>query len=143
MTSTVMTGRRTKSSDRFTVENLRLDLDLRPGSEAQLALGDHPFAFFQTVRDDRAVAFGSLHGDLAKFDGHIGLDHEDVLAIGTGLHRSGWHDQGVLLVVELDPHVDELARPQGVLAVLKLRPQLDGPGARIDRVIDEDQSSGG
>src|SRR5216117_2202052 len=60
MTSTVMTGRRTKSSDRFTVENLRLDLDLRPGSEAQLALGDHPFAFFQTVRDDRAVAFGSL-----------------------------------------------------------------------------------
>jgi len=39
---------------------------------------------------------------------------------------------GVLLVVELDPHVDELAGPERVLAVLKLRPQLDGSGARID-----------
>src|SRR6266516_5897449 len=143
MTSTVMTGRRTKSSDRFTVENLRLDLDLRPGSEAQLALGDHPFAFFQTVRDDRAVAFSALDGYLAQFGGHVGLDHENVLAVGTGLHRFGWHNQSIVLVVELDPYVDELAWPERVLAVLELSPQLDGPGARVDGVIDEDQRSGG
>src|SRR2546427_384204 len=106
MTSTVMTGRRTKSSDRFMVENLRLDYDLCPGPEAQLALRDHPLAFFEAIRDDRAVSFGALDGDFAQFGGHVGLDHEDVLTIGAGLHRFGWHDQGVFLVVELDPHVD-------------------------------------
>src|SRR6266581_313473 len=130
MTSTVMTGRRTKSSDRFMAKNLRLDLDLRPGTEAQLSLCDHPLALFQTARDDRAVAFGALDGDHAQLSGHVGLDHEDVLAVGSGLHRSGRHDQGVVLVVELHPHVDELARPERVLAVLELRPQLDGSGAR-------------
>src|SRR5437773_6777508 len=128
MTSTVMTGRRTKSSDRFMSENLRLDFDLRPGTKAQLALCDYPFAFFQTAPDDRAVTFGPLDGDHTQFRGHVGLHHEDVLAIGTRLYRFGWHDQGVLLVVELDPYVDELAWPKGVLAVLKLSTQLDGPG---------------
>src|SRR3979490_3314355 len=121
MTSTVMTGRRTKSSDRFMDEDLRLDHDLRPGPETQLALRYDLLAFFQTVRDDRAVALG----------GHIGLDHENVLAIGTGLNRFGRHDQGVFLVVELDPHVDELARPQRVLPVLELRPQFDPAAARM------------
>src|SRR6266446_6943750 len=56
MTSTVMTGRRTKSSDRFIVEDLRLDYDLRPGPEAQLALRYDPLTFFQTARDDGVVA---------------------------------------------------------------------------------------
>src|SRR5437879_6697199 len=119
MTSTVMTGRRTKSSDRFMLENLRLDLDLRSGTETQLPLRDHALAFFQTRRDDRAVAFGALDRNLAHLGGHVGLDHEDVLAIGTGLHRFGRHDQGVVLVVELDPQVDELARPGPVLAALE------------------------
>src|SRR5436189_5621777 len=141
MTSTVMTGRRTKSSDRFIAENLRLDLDLRPRAEAQLPLRDHPLASFQTARDDRAVAFGALDGDHAQLGGHVGLDDENVLANGTGLHRSGWHDQGVFLVVELDPHVDELARPQRVFTVPELRAQLDGAGARIDCVVDEDEGS--
>src|SRR5438309_2118812 len=142
MTSTVMTGRRTKSSDRFMSESLRLDFDLRPGTEAQLPLCNYPLAFCQAAFDDRAVAFGPLDGDHAQLRGHVGLDHENVLAIGTGLHRFGWHHQGVVLVVELDPHVDELAGPERVLAVLELSPQLDGPGARIDGVIDEDQRSG-
>src|SRR5438132_11851447 len=143
MTSTVMTGRRTKSSDRFMSESLRLDFDLRPGAEAQLPLCDYPLAFCQAAFDDRAVAFGPLDGDHAQLGSHVGLDHENVLAIGTGLHRSGGHDQGVVLVVERDPYVDELAGPESVLGVLELRPQLDGPGARIDGVIDEDQRSGG
>src|SRR5712691_723293 len=143
MTSTVMTGRRTKSSDRFTVENLRLDHDLRPGPEAQLALCDHPFAFFQTRRDDRAVAFDALDRDFAQFGGHVGLDYKHVLTGWAGLHRSGGHDQGVFLIVELDPHVDELAWPQRVFIVPELRPQFDRSSARIDGVIDEDQRSGG
>src|SRR5437660_7022555 len=139
MTSTVMTGRRTKSSDRFMARTLRLDFDLRSGTEAQLALCDHPFAFFQTAPDDRAVPFGPLDRDDAQLRGHVGLDHEDVLAIGTGLHRFGWHHQGVVLVVELDPHVDELAGPERVLAVLELSPQLDGPGARINGGIHDER----
>src|SRR5437762_1887102 len=143
MTSTVMTGRRTKSSDRFMSESFRLDFDLRPGAEAQLPLCNYPLAFCQAAFDDRAVAFGPLDGDHAQLRGHVGLDHENVLAIGTGLHRFGWHDQGVVLIVELDPHVDELAGPERVLGVLELRPQLDGSRARIDGVIDEDQRSRG
>src|SRR6266568_4743151 len=143
MTSTVMTGRRTKSSDRFIVGNLRFHHDLRTGPDAKLTLRNYLFAFLQTCRDDRVVAFSALDGDFAQFGGHVGLDHENVLAVGTGLHRPGWHDQGVFLVVELDPYVDELAWPERVLAVLELSPQLDGPGARVDRVIDEDQRSGG
>src|SRR6267378_2782282 len=143
MTSTVMTGRRTKSSDRFMLENLRLDFDFRSGTEAQLPLCDHPLAFFQTARDDGVVALGARDRDFAQFGGHVGLDHEDVLATGPGLHRSGWYDQGVLLVVERDPYIDELAWPQRVFAVPELRAQLDRAGARIDRVVDEDQRSGG
>src|SRR5258706_2842043 len=143
MTSTDMTRRRTKSSDRFIVEDLRLDYDLRPGPEAQLALRYDPLTFFQTARDDGVVALGACDRDFAHLGGHVGLDHENVLTVGTGLHGFGWHDEGVLLVVELDPHVDELARPQRVFAVFEPRPQLDGPGARIDGVIDEDQRSRG
>src|SRR5439155_13963137 len=143
MTSTVMTGRRTKSSDRFIVGNLRFHHDLRTGPDAKLTLRDYLFAFLQTCRDDRVVAFSALAGDFAQFGGHVGLDHENVLTIGTGLHGFGWHNQSIVLVVELDLYVDELARPERVLAVLELRPQLDGPGARVDGVIDEDQRSGG
>src|SRR5258706_8995924 len=142
MTSTVMTGRRTKSSERFTDE-LRLDHDLRSGTEAQLPLCDHPFAFFQTRRDDGAVAFDALDRHLAHLGGHIGLDHEHVLTGWAGLHRLGGHDQGVFLVVELHPYVDELAWPQRVFTVPQPRAQFDRAGARIDGVVDEDQGSGG
>src|SRR5947199_1758051 len=143
MSSTVMTGRRTKSSDRFIVGNLRFHHDLRTGADAKLTLRDYLFAFLQTCRDDRVGAFSALDGDSAQFGGHVGLDHENVLTLGTGLHGFGWHNQSIVLVVELDPYVDELARPERVLAVLELSPQLDGPGARVDGVIDEDQRSGG
>src|SRR5882672_7559588 len=112
MTSTVMTGRRTKSSDRFTVGNLRLDLDLCSGAETQLALRNDLLVFFQTARDDGVVALGARDRDLAQFGGHVGLDHEHVLTCWPGLYRPGRYDEGVLLVVERDPDIDELARPQ-------------------------------
>src|SRR5258706_44774 len=89
------------------------------------------------------VALGARDRDLAQFGGHVGLDHEYVLTAWAGLHGSGWHDEGVFLVVERDPDVDELARPQRVFAVLELRPQFDRAGARIDCIVDEDQRSGG
>src|SRR6266513_3198108 len=123
--------------------NLRFHHDLRTGPDSKLTLRDYLFTFLQTCRYDRVVAFGALDRHFAQFRGHVGLDHENVLTIGTGLHGFGWHDQGVFLGVELDPYVDELARPERVLAVLELSPQLDGPGARVDGVIDEDQRSGG
>src|SRR5260221_12512077 len=143
MTSTVITGRRTKSSERFISENLRLDFDLRSGTEAQLPLCDHPFAFFQTRRDDRAIAFDALDRHLAHLGGHIGLDHEHVLTGWAGLHRLGGHGQGVFLVVERYTYVDELAWPQRDFTLPEPRPQFDRAGARIDGVVDEDQGSGG
>src|SRR5882672_12397838 len=107
MTSTVMTGRRTKSSDRFMLENLRLDYDLRAGTETQLALRHDLLVFLQTARDDGIVALGARDRDLAQFGGHVGLDHEHVLTARARLHRSGRHDNGVLLVVQRDLDVDE------------------------------------
>src|SRR5207247_10679603 len=98
MTSTVMTGRRTKSSDRFIVGNLRLHHDLRTGPDAKLTLRDYLSAFLQTCRDDRVVAFGALDGDFAQFGGHVVLDHESRLAVGTGLHGCGRHAKGVVLM---------------------------------------------
>src|SRR5260221_1722228 len=142
MTSTVMTGRRTNSSERFT-DDLRLDHDLRSGTEAQLPLCDHPFAFFQTRRDDGAVAFDALDRHLAHLGGHIGLDHEHVLTGWAGLHRLGGHDQGVFLVVELYTYVDETAWPQRAFTVPEPRAQFDRACARIDVVVDEDQRSQG
>ena len=52
----------------------------------------------------------------------------------------GRDDDGVDLVVEPHADIDELARPQRVVVVVELRAQADCAGARIDRVVDEDQS---
>src|SRR3990170_4121128 len=122
ITRIVITGRRTKSSDRFTSSALASDRHLCTGDDAQLPLGDDLLARLETRRDDGIVAVGPVDAHFAHLGRHVASHHEHELAGRPGLYRLGRHDQRSLLLVEPDAHVDELARPESVVLVLELSP---------------------
>src|SRR5207244_10737914 len=88
---------------------------------------------------DRAFAVDALHLDAAQVREQIVADDVDVLSFGAGLHRLRRHDERIGLLVEAHAYVDELPGPERGIGVPELRAQADGAGARLARVVDEDQ----
>ena len=138
MTSTVITGRRTKISAMFTTACAPLPtLTLVPGREPQLADGDDLLARLQAARDDGVVALGARDLDVAQLDGHVGLDDVDVLAVRAVLHRRRRRDDGVLLLVQRQHDVDELPGPERLVGIRELGLELDRAGRHVGGVVDE------
>ncbi len=116
-------------------------LDRRPRHQPQLAVGDHGLAAVEPLGDHGPLAHRAAHLDVARRDGAVGLDHEDVGALLAGLHRRRRRHHRVLLQPQVEGDVDELARPQGAVLVGEGGLELDGAGRRVDGVVDEGQGA--
>src|SRR6202795_2925683 len=136
MTSTVITGRRTKSSAIFTKRPSRCfgglaDVDPRAGRKTQLAGDDNLLAGRESTRHDGVIDFGARNLDVAQFDRPVRLDNVDVLTVGAALYRRRWRDDRILLVVERQHDVDELSRPQRLVAIGEFSLELDRSGRHV------------
>src|SRR5450631_922284 len=93
MTSTVITGLRTKSSAIFMKRPSRCfrgrlaDVDARAGRKTQLPGDDNLLAGGEPARDDGVVAFSARDLDVAQLDRPVCFDHIDVLTVGPALNR--------------------------------------------------------
>src|SRR5262249_58819081 len=143
MTRVVMTGRRMKISAIFMTPSRRgsrglplglLDLDARAGRQAQLPVGDDALSRGKAAADDRERAVQARNRHLARFDGHVALDHVDVLAGLAVLDRLRRDDDGVGLGRERQDDVHVLARPERMVLVGERRLQEDRPGRRVHPV---------
>src|SRR5579863_6883795 len=97
MSSTVMTGRRTNNSERFTARALGLEPYLGTRSELQLSPGDDLLSAFDARGNDGFVAFDSIRLDFAHLGGHVRLHHEHVFAVGPILDRPGRDQDSIAL----------------------------------------------
>src|SRR5262249_46604917 len=146
MTSTGMTGRRTNGSEIFppppkcSLAGLAggADLDARARRKAQRAARDDALPLRDAL-DYRLLALASFDVDAAQLRGVVLLDHVDVLAAGAGLQRARRDQDRLVLLVEPHADVDELPGPERRVLVVELAAQPDRAGARVDRVVDEDQ----
>ncbi len=114
-------------------------VDGRAGDEPHLAVGHDFVARAHPLRNDRVRTRGALHRDGLGARGTVLLHQEQIgslLAVHHGLRR---HDHRAVFHVELQPHGQELAGPQGVVAVGELALQEHGPGRRVDAVVHERQ----
>src|SRR5258706_15173650 len=149
ITSTVMTGRRTKISEMFTPGSSRgggrvQDVHLDAGCEAQRAAHHDLVALAnRAVSEHRGFPFGACNDDLANLRRQVGLHHVDELAGGAGWHGARRDQDGVFLVEQLDAHRIELPRPERGVAVVENRAHLDGARGLGDRVFEEGEASPG
>ena len=118
MTSVVMTGRRMNSSVKFMMPSpgavartLTWTFDALP--QPQLAVGHHPFARARSRRSrrrDRRPSRSTLTGLVAAV--LSGWTTKTIAALLAGDHGPGRHHERVLVDVEPQPDVHELARPE-------------------------------
>src|SRR6267142_1192850 len=73
----------------------------------------------EPARDDDVPPVGCARHHRPRLHGLVRLDHEHVLALLAALHRLGRHQHRADLLGQREGHVDELARPEGVLGVLE------------------------
>ena len=92
----------------------RLDLHLRPGRQAQLAVGDDPLPRLQALAPRSAACPGSaLTVTGPRLDGQVLLDDEDERALLAGLDRLRRDDDGVRLGREHEARRSRTGRARG------------------------------
>src|SRR5207244_4862764 len=72
-------------------------------------------------------------------DRHVGLHYEDVLSVGSILHRRRWRHDGVGLLTQSKREVHELPGPERLVRIWKLALELDRPRGHVRAVVDEAQ----
>ena len=77
---------------------------------------------------DQRLAVADLRDlDRPRFDRAVGIDDIGVGSVRTLLHNRRRNGQAVMPGIDEQPRVDELARPQPVRLVGKIRLELDRP----------------
>src|SRR6267154_2298694 len=74
---------------------------------------------------------------MAIFDGvHVG-------SLRASLDGSEWNNNGVFSHSEHQPHIDELIRPKGKIAIVEFALEAHGPGGGIDLIVNRQEFAGG
>src|SRR5215470_12977921 len=84
--ATTLSTATTAAASRAAAARRQIRRHARSRFETQLPFGDHGLARLQPLLHDDVVGDALSRRDRALLDGRIGLHHEDVLAILSGLH---------------------------------------------------------
>src|ERR1051326_3477580 len=115
----VATGRRMKRSEMVMLPLCCgfLDLNVTARYEPDVAFGDDGLSGLETLLDHLVGVDPDTAHHRAGFNGHVGLDDENVVALLPGLHRLRGHHGGVLDRSQPQSHAHEFARPQRPIRV--------------------------
>src|SRR6267154_3080289 len=111
------------------------------GARLQLVLSvDHDLLVALEAGINESLAIADLR-DLDWADGHgaVWIDDVGVGSFRALLHDRGGYGQAVMPRVDEQPRVDQLARPEPLRLVGKIRLELDRAGGLQDLVVDEAQ----
>src|SRR5712671_2271718 len=109
------------------------------GARLQLVLSvDHDLLVALEAGINESLAIADLR-DLDWADGHgaVWIDDVGVGSFRALLHDRGGYGQAVMPRIQEQPRVDELARPEPLRLVGKIRLELDRAGRLQDLVVDE------
>src|SRR2546422_110274 len=118
-----------------------LDLDARAGHQPELAVGHHPVAGGQSLLDDRVGADVSARNDLTNLDRQVGPDQVYVRSRLTRLDGLRRYEDRVPFGRQGHDDVDELTGPETPSLIREAGLEPDGPGRRVDHVVDERERS--
>src|SRR5262249_62033740 len=87
--------------------------------------------------DQRLAVADLADSDRARLNRSVGSDNPDVGAFRPLLYRGRGDGQAIVARVELEPRIDQFARPQHPLGIGKARAQPDRAGGLDDLIVDE------
>ena len=111
----------------------------RPFGQAVNPVGDHAIPGGKPGADDHFLAVLDPRGDAVFADLILIVQHPYKMPFVAHLQSGGRDDYRVLLGVHQQAGVNELVGEQGVVQIAEARLQLDGPGGRIDLVVEAQQ----
>jgi len=113
------------------------DPDLGAGLKLVLPVDHDLLVGVQPGVDERLPVADLSDGNRPDRDRVVGIDDVRVGSFRTLLHNRCSDGQAVMPRVEEQPHVDELARPEAMRFVGKVRLELDRAGRLQDLIVDE------
>src|SRR5258708_15738972 len=113
------------------------DREMRAGLQLVLPV-DHDLLVGLEAGINERLAVADLRDlDWADCHGAVRIDHVRVGSLRALLHDRCGNGQAVMPCIEEQPRVDELARPETMRGVGKIRLELDRAGRLQDLVVDE------
>src|SRR6185437_13157321 len=97
----------------------------------------HLLALLEPLRDDGDRLTVAAHGDRLLRNGRVRPDDVEEHAVRSALQRRGRYGERVLVRPHQQAQVDELTRPEFELRIREGGLEPDGPGSRIDLVVDQ------
>src|SRR5262249_39337849 len=114
-----------------------LDFHLRPVLQPDLPVSHDLFAGRKPLTDNRVLTIGPGDRHRPFFGCLVPLPHITVLPLLAVLHSDRRHRARVGLYCQSEHDVYKLSGPQPMVLVRICALQLDGPGGRINCVVDE------